>query len=176
MRKRPPLNTLLVESSSYSEDSSTAVSHTLTGIEAGTNSNYFPGAVLPMRAGDAARTPTTTVIRPNIPVAAGGMCSVSDYSEMEDEERKQASKWTRRYIWHHVKFILCEEDADLNSNLAQLAFHKVKDVPCKVSYWKRNQDVYIKSMQQKRAACTHAVKESFMGKYITQQNVCNTST
>ena len=170
IKRRPNLQTLLAACDSENRGTSTEGLSDLSSTPASSPSNTAPidtnstsiGAASTIE--DSSGSARTSSLRPfHVPVAAGGACFVSlNSSSMAENEAEEANKWARRFIWHHVKFVLCEADADMDSCIAKLAFRKFKDLPCQETYWRKCKNIYVKALQQKRCTTTRAIKEAFM--------------
>ena len=96
------------------------------------------------------------------PIAAGAQCSISDDSGTTSDSR-YASGMVRNHVWPYVKFILCEDDKNIDAPMAQLLFEHIM-TPHKQMYWEINKNLFAKSIQMKRSACSNSVKERFIGR------------
>ena len=97
-------------------------------------------------------------------VAMDSVSSVSEESKRRSET-KMASEVARDIVWPYIKFVLCEEDMDMNSDMARLVFGHV--VTCsKRTYWMTNKHHYAKAIQLRRASSTHGIKDAFIGTCI----------
>ena len=177
--QRPRLHTLIL-GSAPNEDGG-ANNTNASAVSASSRSTGAPGGTTSV-GGEASETliqgrwaapagqPTRMVqILPphpnNYPVAAGGECHVSEAARMQ-VEKDEAVSTARTWVWPYIKFVLGEDDMDITSPMAELAFSNILTQPsCLASYWKRTRDDYVKTLQSKRFSCTHGVKKAFLGTY-----------
>ena len=78
--------------------------------------------------------------------------------------KKLAFETCRDEVWPHIKFVTCEEDRALNSDMANIAFDHIW-TPNKAAFWRQHKDVFSRTLQQRRATSAFAMKMQFISEW-----------